>query len=201
MGMFNLRDFLQAQQCVWIARAHRSPIDNWQYDLINCSPLHNISLIRPCDVPVRTHPILHNFATSFKHFYGAYSKCFNNFKQAYVFDNPAFVWGLNNKITIQQNFFGRDFFNTYWDKIRSLKFNDCFNDTNNFKDVGEFAADRLQVSAAVWMRLRACLLRARNVLTTDKFTNLSKPIEEFLPIPTKGSKRFRAYLTRCTLEN
>jgi hypothetical protein len=82
MGMFNLKDFLQAQQCVWIARAHRSPIDNWQYDLISRSPLNNISLLRPCDVPVRTHPILHNFATSFRNFYGAYSRCFNNFKHA-----------------------------------------------------------------------------------------------------------------------
>jgi hypothetical protein len=68
---------------------------------------------------------------------------------------------------------------------------------NNFKDLEEFRADGLPVPAAVWMRLRSCLLRARNVLTTNCNENLKKNIEDFLVIPTKGSKRFRAFFNRC----
>jgi hypothetical protein len=195
LGMFNLKKFLGAQKCAWIARAFRAPIDNWQYDLKRASPLHNIALIRPCDISADSNPILTNFVNHFRTFYGSFSKCFNNFREAYIFDNPAFCTDPDNNITITGNFFGREFFNTHSVRIRSLKFDSCFNN-GIFKDVDEFAADGLPLPVAVWMRLRSCLLRTRNLLTTEDL-NLSKSIEEFLAIKVKGSKRFRKFLDRA----
>jgi hypothetical protein len=130
LGMFNFKKFLGAQKCTWITRAFRSPIDNWQYDLKRAAPMHNLALIRPCDVSADMNPITANFVKHYKSFYGAYSACFNNFSQAYIFDNPAFCTDPENTVTINANFFGRDFFNGHKDKIRSLKFNECFNDIN-----------------------------------------------------------------------
>jgi hypothetical protein len=51
------------------------------------------------------------------------------------------------------------------------------------------------------MNLRSCLLRTRNQLTTTSNLNLAKPIENFLSIPTKGSKRFRKFFERDYSEN
>jgi hypothetical protein len=194
LGMFNLKKFLGAQQCTWIARAFRNPIDNWQYDLKRLSPMNNIALIRPCDVPVDANPILHNFTVNFKSFYGAYSRCYNNFRHAYIFDNPAITWGEN--FTLNKNFFGRDFYDIHKDSLRSLIFNNCFNNDNSFRTREEFEAIGLPLTPAVWMRLRACLLQTRNLLTTASNVNLGKPIEDFLNIPTRGSKRFRIFYDR-----
>jgi hypothetical protein len=137
---------------------------------------------------------------SYRNFYGAFSKCYNNFKLAYIFDNPAFCIGPEFTDTITEGFFGRAFYNTHTIRIRTLRYCDCFIN-ENFKDVNAFAADGLPFPVATWMRLRACLLRSRNVLTSNVNLNLTKNIEEFLSIPTKGSKRFRKFFDRVDSAN
>ena len=69
LGIFNLKQFFQAQHCSWIKRAHAQRIDNWRYDLARASPDHNILQIKPMDLDPDTDPILRNFAISFSHFY------------------------------------------------------------------------------------------------------------------------------------
>jgi hypothetical protein len=118
--------------------------------------------------------------------------------EAYIFDNPAFLWGTG---TICSIIFGADFYREHKNKIRSLKYSYCFNGINSFKELGEFAAGDLPLTPAVWMNLRSCLLRTRNQLTSTININLAKPIENFLSIPTKGSKRFRKFFERNNSEN
>jgi exonuclease III len=137
IGMFDLSTYLKSQMCTWIGRAFRSPIDNWQYDLMLRAPAHNISLIRPLDVPADQHPILHNFVCAFKEFYGDFTRCDSNYKEAYIFDNPVFRRGPDFTRTIDQSLFGNLFYETYRDRIRCLKYSDCFNNFI-FKDPEEF---------------------------------------------------------------
>jgi hypothetical protein len=80
LGMFNLLDFLAAQRCAWICRAHRLQIDNWRYDLKFCSPNHNIAQVRPCDLDPNLYPILYNLVCDFRNFYGKFSKVNGNYK-------------------------------------------------------------------------------------------------------------------------
>jgi hypothetical protein len=150
LGMFNLSTFLKAQMCVWIGRAYRLPIDNWQYDLMAAAPLNNIALLRPMDVPLTTYPLLHNFARAFQDFYRNFSGCDQNYLEAYVFDNPLFLWGPDFLNTINVSSFGRRFYETHKGAIRSLKFSDCFNDVH-FKDLNQFRDDGLPITPAVWM--------------------------------------------------
>ena len=92
--------------------------------------------IRPCDLDPDTNPILHNFAESYSIFYGEFRKINGNYKEAYIFSNPAFTRGPDTVQTLDQNFFGNNMHNN----IRTLKFCDCFVG-NRLKTVGEFLAD------------------------------------------------------------
>jgi hypothetical protein len=66
IGMFNIKEFLAAQRCMWLSRAHRFQIDNWCYDLKFYSPGNNILLIRPCDIDANIHPILHGMVLDYQ---------------------------------------------------------------------------------------------------------------------------------------
>jgi hypothetical protein len=161
-GMFNLEPFLKSQMCVWIGRAYRLPIDNWQYDLMSLAPGNNIALLRPVDVPIENHPILHHLVKAYKDFYGNFCGCDSNYLMAYIFDNPLFLWGPNFTSTINISSFGRQFYDNHKDRIRALKFSECFNGLF-FKDLEQFRADGLPLTPATWMQLRASQLRTRQL--------------------------------------
>jgi hypothetical protein len=84
LGTFCLRNFLQAQKCIWIARAVRYPIDNWQHNLVNAAPDRKAYLIRPIDIDINAHPLLYGLAVSYRHFYGEFTKAYGNYHYAYI---------------------------------------------------------------------------------------------------------------------
>jgi hypothetical protein len=197
LGMFNLTSFFRSQMCVWIGRAYWLPIDNWQIDLLSLAPGNDISLIRPTDVPVGIHPILHNIVLAYYEFYGCFSGCDSNYLEAYIFDNPVFKWGPHYITTINSSSFGQRFYDTYKEKIRSLKFSDCFNNMH-FKDPRQFREEGLPLTPAVWMQLRASLLRTRQLLTNRNLNNKCVEIGDFLRAGIKGSKRYRRFFEKKT---
>jgi hypothetical protein len=194
LGTYCLRNFLQAQKCIWISRAVRYPIDNWQHDLVNAAPDHKVYLIRPIDIDINAHPLLYGFAVLFRHFYGEFTKANGNYHYAYIFDNPAFTVGLDFTGTIDENFFGRAFYEVYRHKVRSIRYIDCFNN-NNFKSQEEFQREGLPLRYMAWMRLRTCILHARDLLKkADPLLELQKKnILDWLS-NGKGSKKYRKIL-------
>ena len=109
LGIFKLETFLQAQHCSWVARAAKLPIDNWRFDLRAAAPNGNVLLIRPCDINPSINPILHNFAGSYEKFYGDFSKVNGNYKEAYIFSNPAFTRGPDTDLLLDHNFLSKKF--------------------------------------------------------------------------------------------
>ena len=190
IGVFEIKKFFQAQHCSWILRAAKLQIDNWRFDLRVSAPDNNILAIRPGDLDPDTNPILHNFAESYSIFYGEFSKINGNYKEAYIFSNPAFTRGPDTVQTLDQNFFGNNMHNN----ICTSKFCDCFVG-NRLKTVGEFLADGIPLTGANWMRLQAALLSARNRLRkNDDTDNLCETVENFVSKIKKGSKKFRLVL-------
>jgi hypothetical protein len=55
-GMFDLRNFLQAQKCCWLTRAINCPIDNWQFDLVATVLQNRLELLRPVDIDPDKNP-------------------------------------------------------------------------------------------------------------------------------------------------
>jgi hypothetical protein len=194
VGMFCLRNFLQAQKCTWISRSVKFPIDNWQYDLALRAPLHRIELLRPIDINGNQNPILYGLAVAYRHFYGEFSKVNGNYRCAYIFDNPAFTVGPNFTETLKADSLGRNFYLRHTNAIRTLKYSDCFTN-NHFKSHADFQRGGLPLTQAAWMQLRTCILHARDLLVKndEHLDKKSDTISNFLS-RRKGSKKFRYVL-------
>jgi hypothetical protein len=55
LGLFNLEEFLTAQQCTWVLRANKSLRDNWRYDLYRLSSGNCLSVSEKI-INKNTHP-------------------------------------------------------------------------------------------------------------------------------------------------
>jgi hypothetical protein len=194
IGMFDINNFFCSQKCSWIFRAHKNTIDNWRYDLASSAPNNNILLIRPTDVPVGDHPILHNIAKSYQIFYSAFSAKDNNYKTSVIFDNNIFTVPPTFVTNVDVDFFGRNFYEENKELIRRLTYIDCFMN-NQYRTIDQFRAIGLNLSAATWMRLRAVLFRARDRLNALPRDARSQSINEYVQRYKKGSK-----LTRKIIE-
>jgi hypothetical protein len=190
LGMFKLSEFLGAQKCAWVARAHKLCIDNWRYNLVSISHDNNLSLLRATDIDADRHPILKNITSEFDNFRASFSAHNGNYKIAYIYENDAFRSG---GVTINKQFFGHQFFRTHETRIRALRYCDCYNNDRNFKSVNVFSDSGLPMSIAVWMRLRAAmsLARTKHFKADSQKEKKSLSIESFLDTVQKGSKKFR----------
>ena len=126
LGIFDIKKFLKAQHCSWILRAFKLTIDNWRYDLALASPDCNILQIKSRDLNANSNPILKYLAESYEEFYSCFSRLNGNYKEAYIFDNAAFVRGPRDTRKLDPDFFGLDFYTRYRIHIRKLTFNNCF---------------------------------------------------------------------------
>ena len=192
LSIFKLETFLQAQHCSWVARAAKLPIVNWRFDLRAAAPNGNVLLIRPCDINHSIHPILHNFTGSYEKFYGEFSKVNGNYKEAYIFSNPAFTRGPDTDLLLDHNVFANS------NNVCALKFSDCFIG-NRVKSTIEFQEDGIQLPAATWLRLQSALLCAGNRLRkNDDTNNLCENVSTFIQKIQRGSKKFRTVLELST---
>ena len=104
LGLFNLRDFLDAQRCSWVKRAQNLD-DNWKRCLY-AGCYGNILNLRASNIDQRCAPILHEIALSYERFFACHTKWNENFKQALVFDNPALTTNLRTDEYANMEFFG-----------------------------------------------------------------------------------------------
>jgi hypothetical protein len=190
LGMFNLKKFIEAQKCAWVARTHMLCIDNWRYDLKLLSPGNNLSFLRASDVDGDLHPILKNITNAFDNFRSDFSARNGNYKKSYLFENKAFCTGEN--VPVNASFFGRQFYRTHEIRIRNLRYCDCHDRNGNFKSIQDFANDGLPLTVVLWVRLRTVLNIAKNKFRKiDAFQEQnSMTIEDFLDRTQKGSKKF-----------
>ena len=139
-------------------------VDNWRFDLRSAAPDSNILLITPCDLNPEVNPILHNFVKSYVYFYGEFCRINGNYKEAYIFSNPAFTRGPDTVQLLDAAFFTNPNIDAALNhNICSLKFCDCFVG-NRLKSINEFQTGGMLLTAACWLRLQTTLLSARNRL-------------------------------------
>jgi hypothetical protein len=105
LGMFNVEEFLTAQQCVWIFRAHSSTRDNWRVRLKQlCNG--NVLIAGPNIIDPIANPILHGLSCSFEKLRIAHESNNENFVKACVFNNPLFFMGKGDKLTLNATYLG-----------------------------------------------------------------------------------------------
>jgi exonuclease III len=189
LGFFNLSDFLEAQRCSWIFRAHKFPIDNWRYDLHSLAPNNNVLLLRASDVNENLHPVLHGIVKSYENFYYKFSSFESNAKNAFIFENKFFHRTEDVTATIDRNFFGQNLYANNVNFIRTLTYSDCFRD-GHFLTVHEWQQAGFQITVNTWLRLRNAILDAKGRIIAN---NLCETVIAFCNKLKKGSKKIRKY--------
>jgi hypothetical protein len=105
MGLFNIEEFLMAQQCCWVFRCFKSCRDNWRNDLYELS-LGNPLAFSPQITDSRRHPILYDIAVSYERFRTKFNKINENYLTDNIFYNPILFREDRDKRTLTPEFLG-----------------------------------------------------------------------------------------------
>jgi hypothetical protein len=195
-GFFLLEDFLAAQRCAWIFRAHKATIDNWRFDLFVGAPDNNILAVRAIDFDKNINPVLFELAENYENFYSAYSNIDSNYKKAQVFSNKFFCQAESGDLCLDVQFFGRRFYTENRNNLRKLIFSDCFRG-GTFKPLEEWRADGLPLTLNTWLRMRNAIVKKKNSLKNSSLNETSSDIADFVAKIKKGSRKVRNVLDRC----
>jgi hypothetical protein len=95
LGLFNVRNFLDAQTCSWIRRAKIIDQD-WKARLIGTGT-DNIYNISSANIEGNQFPIAHNIARAYDNFKAKFVTCGNNYKLAYLVNNLGLTIGIRTK--------------------------------------------------------------------------------------------------------
>jgi hypothetical protein len=105
MGLFNIEEFLMAQQCCWIFRCYKSCRDNWRNDVFELS-LGNPLSFSPQNTDVVRHPVLYVIACAFERFRAKFDKQNENYLTGCIFFNPILYREDRDKRTISPEYLG-----------------------------------------------------------------------------------------------
>jgi hypothetical protein len=198
LGCINLEDFLSAQSCSWIVRAHKYCIDNWRFDLKVAAPEGVIPALRSADINPISSPINSHLVSCFEKFYAAFTKVNNNFKNAFIFNNEAFTRDGNSTLLLDPHFFGQEFFVLNEKKIRLLRLSDFFEDGRMINMTG-IARNGLACNPGLWMRLQSAgRLAWIRYHKTDPLQEKCTDVIEFFNGIKKGSKKLVKDFCTCT---
>jgi hypothetical protein len=105
MGLFNIKEFLMAQQCCWVFRCFKSCRDNWRNDIYELS-MGNPLTFSPLIVDPRRHPILYDIAVSYERFRNKFNKKNENYLTDGIFYNTILFREDHDKRTLSPEFLG-----------------------------------------------------------------------------------------------
>ena len=188
LGLFNLRDFLDAQRCAWVKRA-QSLDDNWKrYLYSRC--YSTVLNVRAEQIDSECYPILHGIVVSYERFFMRHTQWNENFKLAFVFENPALTLNLRTPDLADEYFFGELMENNAA-AIRNLKVSDIFD--NGYSSIENFTQNTgIPICQRKLTGLRGLYDTASIKYSKDPEAPIDNtPIHTFVNRFTRGSKAFR----------
>jgi len=195
LGLVNLRDFLQAQQVIWLKRAYLSTRDIWRYNLHELGH-GSVFAINPKEINYDKHPVLHDFAISYWEFLKSFHKSTGKITRAIVLNNPLFERSQKDSGIIDSKYLCAGSCNFL--AISKMEYRD-FWDENGFLTHGDLNDKKgLNLSIANYFRLRSSLLWNKTVFLEDNRQHFisSTSVCEFLRSFKKGSKKIREVFSK-----
>jgi hypothetical protein len=187
MGLFNVEEFLIAQQCCWVFRAHISCRDNWRNDLITLS-LGNALIFSPDNVEKRRHPILFCIASSFQRLRAVFYKKNENYLSSCILFNPTLFRETRDKTHLTPEYLDIHDNTTLCYEIAKMEFQD-FCDENGPLSHAQLVRSGITLSALGYGRLSNALNcffeRVGDAGDTEPSENLT---ESFVSIKKPGRK-------------
>ena len=194
IGLIEISDFLIAQQCTWVKKAHDKTIDSWRYDVKILSH-GNCLAISPSSFLQEDHPILRQIAYSFNIFKTKFTLVNDNFKNAFIFNNPCFKRGIRDNGILDENFF-RQNPRVDLEKISGLTFNNIFEGNNPRQLETINLTCNTNLNLVTYLRLIGSLSFFIRSKKSNHSDNTSVSLSTFLSSFTKGSKKIRYILCK-----
>jgi len=195
LGLFELNNFLAAQQCAWISRA-QDLNDRWKIILYFYS-LGNVNNIRTSMVNKNECPVLYNIVESYEKFLGGYSKHNENFWDSYIFENGAHMVSLRQKKQLTADFFDADFFEREKCKIIKLTVRNFYLNKNTLISFDQFRTDYdLNFNREQFNKIKdMCKMAKTKYSKKEGSKEKCVPVSDFMNRKKKGCKRYRKMLT------
>ncbi len=154
LGLFNVEEFLTAQQCVWIFRANTSTRNNWRVRLRQlCNG--NVLAAGPSIIDKEANLILHGLASAYSKLRTAHDTMNENFVYALIFNNPLFFRARGDKNVLMASYLDLDEGSS--SNISAVTALQCFN-VNGLKTRQElFLSTGTNLSLVGYARLGTCL--------------------------------------------
>jgi len=195
LDLFKLDDFLGAQCCSWIRRCYKMD-ELWKREFF----LHsngNIFNVRKGHLNVQKNPILRNIAEHFEKFVFKFTVVNENFKKAFIFDNPTLTFDPNRQHYLKKTFFTDQEWENNEGRIKSLTMDMLVSNNGDFYDRGDFELlSGITISDLKFNKLRGLARTA--VAKYKKLENSAKKtdtVQNFLMRIKRGSKRIRKIIS------
>jgi len=195
LELIDLNEYLAAQTCAWVKRAYGLN-DIWKKELL----LHSYGTvfnIRSRSFDQKKNPILHNMAEKYEIFFLKFTATNENFRKAFVFDNPVLTFEVNRPHFLKSSFFTPDEWLLYEKEIKRLTMESILGANDTLKNKMEFEASTgILLSEIKYNKIRGI---GRSALQSfRKNTAEGKKIDtvqNFLMRIKRGSKRVRKVLS------
>jgi hypothetical protein len=197
LGLFDLENFLMAQQAGWILKAKKSSRDNWRAKLRTLC-CNNVLCAGPALISKQANPILHILSSSFERIRISHDSLHSNFTEACIVNNKLFFRGPGDKQTIDNYYLEAN--DSDFCVLATLPAREFFN-VNGLKTRLEVNMEfALNLSIECYFKLANCLNhfvrrmrpQARNngsrISLTDNFLHLKRPGKKLRDCLTKKRK-------------
>jgi hypothetical protein len=195
LGCFKLDDFLTAQQCVWIIKAHQSQRDNWRVNVL-ISSSGNCLNFSWRQVEENLHPILHGLGKSFEKLRVNHDSANENFLHAFVLFNPMVFRGPGNKLPLDTDFLGATGNFNLCRKLSTLTIGDCYGQFGLLTSAELRIIHDIELSLEGYANLGRAVNHFTNRLTVRRLNDgTSASLENNLQLKKPGVK-IRGMLTK-----
>ena len=197
LGLFKLNEFLDALRCSWVKRA-QSLDDNWKRKLY-AGCYGNVLNLRSVHFPYNEGPIINGIVISYENFLLKNTQWKENFRHAFVFNNPALTLGMGNGNLADEEFFA-EYMGNYTREIYKLKVTDIHN--NGYVNRDDFEGNTgIPITQIKLISLRCLYDTALAKYSTDAITKLgSTDLLTYVNRFKKGSRPFRRVFAEKKLE-
>jgi hypothetical protein len=194
LGLFNIENFLTAQQATWVLKSRISVRDNWRAKLRSlCNG--NVLCLGPELISEDANPLLHGIAVSFEKVRMSHDNLHCNFTKALVINNKLFFRGPGDKRILDFTYLELD--ENRHNPITGLEAKDFFN-VNGLKTRVELnVMYGVNLSINGYSRLATCLNHYVRRLRPRISNNGSARTlaEEFIALKKPG-KKLRQCITK-----
>jgi hypothetical protein len=135
LGLFDLKNFLDAQKCAWIKRSHDLS-EPWKI-ILYVSNYGNLYNVKESNINMFEYPICHSISKSFENFTDMFAKHNENFRDCYIFDSKIFTLGLESKEHLNCSHFDNLFFAENSAKLYKLRYSNFYNNQGNIIESDE----------------------------------------------------------------